>query len=189
MRLWRPTMYDQPSQPSVTGLIGTVLIFMIVAAYGFMALNTEDALWFWPKFEEKPSEIVVFCYGEPKVLSEGTPHLAEITSLLNEIISGPKNWDTLSMSDETYAHYQTGSDSMVLEARYSSPVRIHTTYKYFSHVGALVIPLDGRHAQTYAVFGRTGTEFTAGSLHVETIRPLKDYLSSEGICSVPFSSD
>lgn len=182
-------MYDQPSQPSLTGLIGTVLIFMVVAAYGFMALNTEDAMWFWPKFEETPAEIVIFCYGEPKVLSQGSEQLTELTTLINETISGPKNWDTLSMSDETYANYQTGTDAMVLEARYASPVRIHTTYKYFSHVGALVIPLDGRHAKTYAVFGRTGTEFTAGSLHVETIRPLKDYLSTAGICSVPLSSE
>ena len=182
-------MYDQPSQPSLTGLFGTVLIFILVAAYGFMALNTEDALWFWSKFEETPSEIVVFCYGEPKVITQGTPQLTELTSLLNETISGPKNWDSLSMSDETYANYQVGSDAMVLEARYPSPVRIHTTYKYFSHVGAIIVPLEGRHSQTYAVFGRTGTEFAAGSLHVQDINPMKDFLNSEGICSTRLSSD
>lgn len=87
------------------------------------------------------------------------------------------------MSDETYLNYQTGMDAMVLETRYPDPVRIHSIYKYFSNVGALVIPLDGRHAQTHAVFGRTGDVFTAGSFHIENISKMRDYLDSEGICS------
>jgi hypothetical protein len=88
------------------------------------------------------------------------------------------------MSDDTYANYQNGHDAMVREARYPVRVRIHSTYKYFSHVGALVIPLDGRHANTHAVFGRTGEEFTAGSLHIQNISRMRDYLSAEGICAM-----
>lgn len=178
-------MYEQPSQPSLAGLFGTVIIFMIVVGYGFMALNTEDVMWFMSKFEETPQEIVVFCYGTEKVIPVGSAQFNAVTALANEQISGTKNWDSLSMSDETYAHYQTGNDSMVLELRYTPTVRIHSIYKYFSNVGALVIPLDGRHAKTHAVFGRTGEVFTAGSLHIERLGPMQEYLASQGICAMP----
>ena len=175
-------MYDQPSQASLTNLFGTVAIFMVVAAYGFMALNTEDPLWFYPKFEETPEEIVVFCYGNEIVLEPGSATFSELNSLVNEAISGRKNWDSLSMSDDTYAYYHTSSEMMVLEMRYRQPVRIHSIYKYFSNVGALVIPLEGRHSQTHAVFGRTGEEFTAGSLHIQNISRMRDFLVAEGVC-------
>jgi hypothetical protein len=176
-------MYDQPSQPSLTNLFSTVIVFMIVVAYGFVSLNTEDALWFWPKFEETPQEIVVFCYGSEKVIEPGSSQFLELTALANESISGRKNWDSLSMSDDTYIYYQTSSDMLVLELRYQHPVRIHSLYKYFSNVSALVIPLEGRHSQTHAVFGRTGEDFTAGSLHIQNIRAMRDFLSSQGICT------
>lgn len=177
-------MYDQPSQPSLSNLFGTVIIFMVITAYGFVSLNTEDALWFWPKFEETPQEIVVFCYGSEKVIEPGTVEFTELADLANASISGTKNWDSLSMSDETYTYYQTNSAMMVLELRYPSPVRIHSTYKYFSNVGALVIPLDGRHSKTHAVFGRTGEKFTAGSLHIKNISDMRDFLNNKGICPV-----
>ena len=178
-------MYDQPSQPSLTNLFGTVLIFIIVAAYGFVSLNTEDALWFWPKFEAIPQEIVVFCYGDERIIEPGSSQFSELTALTNESVSGRKNWDSLSISDDTYTYYQTSPVVMVLELRYQYPVRIHSIYKYFSNVEALVIPLEGRHSKTNAVFGRTGEEFTAGSLHVQNTGALMDYLSSQGICTAP----
>ena len=111
-------MYDQPSQPSLTNLFGTVIVFMIVVAYGFVSLNTEDVLWFWPKFEETPQEIVVFCYGNEKVIEPGSSQFTELTALANESISG-----------------------------------------------------------------RTGEDFTAGSLHIQNIRAIRDFLSSQGICT------
>jgi hypothetical protein len=86
------------------------------------------------------------------------------------------------MSDDTYIYYQTNSTMMVLELRYQYPVRIHSIYKYFSSLSALVIPLEGRHSQTNAMFGRTGEDFTAGSLHIQNIGAIRDFLSSEGIC-------
>ena len=177
-------MHEQHSQPSLGNLLGTVIIFMIVAAYGFISLNTEDALWFLTKFEETPEEIVVFCYGTEKVVEPGTKQFTDLTALVNAAISGRKNWDSLSMSDETYTYYQNDSAVLVLELRYPTTVRVHSLYKYFSHVGAFVIPLVGRHSQTNAVFGRTGEEFTAGSLHIQNISKMREYLSAEGICGV-----
>lgn len=176
-------MYDSPSQPSLLNLFGTVLVFIVVVAYGFVALNTEDAMWFWPRFEEKPEEIVVFCYGKEQTLEAGSRQFSELTALVNQAISGRKNWDSLTLSQETYLYYQTNANALVVELRYASPVRIHSIYKYFSNAEALIIPLEGRHAQTHAVFARTGGEFTAGSLHLQNTETIREYLVREGICA------
>jgi len=71
---------------------------------------------------------------------------------------------------------------MVLELFYPEPIRIHSNYKFFSNVDQLLIPLDGRHAQTNAIFGLNQGVPTAGSMHIESIASISSYLQNQGIC-------
>ena len=176
-------MYEQPNQPSLLNLFGTVMVFLIITAYGFVALNTEDAMWFWPKFEEVPQAITVYCYGQSLSIEPTSSDFTGVTQLVNNSLSGRKNWDSLSMSDETYTYYQSHPEALVVELEYTRPVRIHSIYKYFSNVRTLVIPLDGRHSQTNAVFGRNGENITAGSLHVHETNKIMDFLNTQGVCT------
>lgn len=150
-----------------------------------IALSTGDVLWIWPSFNEQPVEIVVHCYGRDLHLSPGSEHFAALTRMLNQNLSGPKRWDQLTMSQETYRDYRTSPNMMALEITYPAPVRVHSIYKFFSQVSTLVIPLDGRHAQTNAVFGLNRGVTTSGSLHVESIAPLAEYLRAENLCQKP----
>lgn len=90
------------------------------------------------------------------MLAADSEVFASLNDAVKEAIGGPKNWDSLSMSDDTYACYQASDLAVMVEARYPAPVRIHSLYKYFSSVDTPAIPLAGRHSQANAVFGRGG---------------------------------
>lgn len=175
-------MYEQ-NQPSLLNLFGTVLIFMVAAAYGFITLSTEDALWFVPTFSEEAAEVVVYCQGVETAFGTGSPHLAALNDQVNAALSGTKNWDSLTMSDDTYEYYKTSDAVVALEFRYSQPVRVHSIYAYFSDFNTLVIPLEGRHAKLNAVFARVGDKSTAGALHLQSTTSMLAYLENNGLCS------
>ena len=175
-------MYEQ-NQPSLMNLFGTVLVFMVAAAYGFITLSTEDALWFVPTYSEQASEVQLYCSGAQTTYGAESPHLAALNERINDALSGSKNWDSLTMSDETYNYYQSSGDVVAIEFRYSKPVRVHSIYTYFSNFNRLVVPLIGRHSNLNAVFARVNDVTTAGAMHVRTTAPILDYIEANGLCA------
>ncbi|MEW6716816.1 MAG: hypothetical protein AB1345_04840 [Chloroflexota bacterium] len=176
---------DIKEQPSILKMVLVSIPILLLGFYFMVALNTGDLLWFWPAFEEHPSGIIIYCYGQEISLEYGSEAFERLTTLINEILSGRKRWDPLSMSDVTYQEYQTSPNMMTLALRFNPSVRIHSFYKFFSGVDTLIIPLDGRHAQTNAVFGQRSGKTTAGSLHVNTISPLIEYIQEQSLCLKP----
>jgi hypothetical protein len=168
--------------PSIIQLLITASFLLVIMAYVVIALNTKDVIWFWPVFNEQSYELIINCYGEEILLHQGSQHHAAITTLFNDQLSGTKNWDSLTMSDDSYTYYQSSNDVVVLEFHYSPNVRIHSSVSFFKNVDTLVMPLAGRHSSTRAIFGRTLGVSTAGSFHVSTIQPLINYLEIEGLC-------
>jgi hypothetical protein len=149
------------------------------------AMNTGDVLWFWPGFKEVPVDIIVHCYGTDVEITPGRPAFEVVNEAVNRSLTGVKRWDDTSMSDETYQEYQTSPTMMVIELIYDPPVTIHSQYAFFKDVNRLVIPLDGRHASTNAVFGRTSGFTNSGSYHVNSMAPIVTALQEQGICSKP----
>ncbi|HLF89453.1 MAG TPA: hypothetical protein VI451_10940 [Anaerolineales bacterium] len=176
---------DKSRSPSLGGLIITVVIVVVALMYVFVALNTQDSLWFVPTFAEHPTQIVLNCYGKPLFIRPEDPRYEELVNKVNETLSGNKNWDSLTISDETYAEYQDSSEMMIMELFYAPRVRIHSFYKYFSDLDSIIIPLDGRHAQTNAIFGRTNNASTAGALHYDQIPEIRAFIEEQGICIQP----
>jgi hypothetical protein len=74
-----------------------------------------------------------------------------------------------------------------VELKYGRPVRVHSNYKYFSNVTNLMIPLEGRHAGTNAVFGKSYENPTPGSLHIESTEQIGAYLENQDICPASLS--
>jgi hypothetical protein len=174
---------------SSAGRNASVLNFLItitLATLGFIYLSlaayTRDALWFYPIFDSQPSAGVIRCYGEQITLEEGSEHLAAITGMVNQQISGDKRWDELSLTDATYVEYQTSRDAIILELFYDEPQRIHSTSPFFSGFDSLLIPLDGRHATTEILFNLVRSKPSGGSFHVETFEPVRNYVQNNGIC-------
>ena len=176
---------DRSKSPSLLNLGVTAVVIFGALVYGFVALSTEDLAWFISTYNEYPEEIAVNCYGQQSSLFPGDANYDELVSLINETFSGRKNYDSLTMSQDTYTYYSTSDAVMVLELIYTQKVRIHSFYKYFSNLDSIVLPLDGRHSNTNAIFGRSNGLSTAGSLHYITIPQIRTFVEANGICAKP----
>lgn len=176
------------SDPSVKTLLITVILVVAVAVYVMVSLGTGDWLWWQGQFSATPQAIVVHCFGNTMEINPGSYQFKAINDIVDSSLSGQKRWDPLSLSAATYQDYQTDPGVVVLELHYREPLRIHTSYRYFSNVDNLIIPLEGRHAQTNAIFGQNQGVPEAGSLHIESNASLAKYLSNMGICPVSINS-
>jgi len=78
------------------------ILVLVPIVYIVIALNTGDLIWISPVFNARPQAIVVHCFGEDIGLNEGTQRFDEFTDLVNQILSGSKRWDSLSLSEATY---------------------------------------------------------------------------------------
>jgi hypothetical protein len=92
------------------------------------------------------------------------------------------------MSEQTYIDYQSNHQMIVLEFFYPEPLRVHSTYKFYSNVDNLVVPIVGRHSQTNAVFGQADGVPTGGSLHIESTEEFRTYLKNMELCPVEIVS-
>ncbi len=173
---------DKSSSPSLVSLGLTALVITAALVYGFIALSTEDPLWFTTTFDAYPEAIDVHCYGGHTTMRPGDDDFDELVAVINETLSGSKNYDPLTMSVETYEYYLTSEAVMALELVYSQKVRIHSFYRFFSNLDSIVIPLDGRHAASNAIFGRANNLSTSGSLHYAGMPAVRAFVESSGIC-------
>jgi hypothetical protein len=177
------------NSPSILNVAWIGIVSIVIIAYSVIALNTGDWLWFWSKFDDKPNQIILHCYGEDMVIDPYSQGFSDITRLVNASLSGSKRWDPLSLSEETYQDYQTHPDMMTLELHYPQSVRIHSDTIFFSNVDTLIIPLDGRHAGSGAIFARNQDgDPAAGALIVENTPIIAKHLSALGVCQVPETS-
>lgn len=176
-------VYEERKQPSLRNLFLMVLIILLTIVYGMISLNTEDPFWFWPFFREQPAQIFVNCYGEEIEVGSTSGAFAGMATAVNEMLSGSKRWDPVTMSEETYTDYKSHPQMLSVELHYQPAVRVHSFYKYYKNLDTLVVPVDGRHAQWNTVFGRLGDESLAGALMVEDKEALVESVVSSGLCT------
>ena len=156
------------SEPSILRLVVIVIVALAIVVYMLISFATGDFLWFSNVFRETPNAIVLHCYGETIDIDPGSFHFSKFKDIMNESMTGRKRWDPTTMSEQTYLDYQINRKSIMLEFFYPEPVRIHSTYKFYSNVDNLVVPLEGRHSQTNAVFGQANGIPTGGSPAAES---------------------
>ena len=163
-------------------MVGMLVLFLAPLIYGIIALNTGDLLWASPVFNFQPQTISIHCFGEDVYLERGSADFNAVTETVNQRLTGRKRWDSLSLSEETFQDNQSHPQMMVIELTYSDPIRVHSRYKFFSTVDRILIPLVGRHAEANAFFGRSNEYPVAGSMHVASMTPIKEYLAENGLC-------
>jgi len=171
-------------QPSVISLVVIVILSVAIVVYAIISFATGDWLWFSTNFRETPNAILLHCYGETTNLDPGSFHFSKFKQIMNESMTGRKRWDSLTLSEATYQEYQSSPQMVVIEFFYPEPVRVHSTYKFYSNVDNLIIPIEGRHAQTNAVFGQANGIPTGGSLHINSTEQFKTYMSNMDLCQL-----
>ena len=170
--------------PSLLNFFITIGLGLGVFIYLAFSIYSRDMLWFWPKFEEIPSGIYVRCYGVIVQVKAGTPEFAEITRLVNAQLSGDKQWQDITISDQTFQDYLTNPTMVVLELAYNRPVDVHTGTAMFIDIETLLTPLVGRFDQENIFLGSINMKFTGGRVHVQDTQPLRDYINQSGICVI-----
>lgn len=170
--------------PSIRNLIIIVVAALVLIIYAIMTITTGDLLWFSSNFNETAYAVVLHCRGETVNIDQGSFDFSKLNSIMNESMSGRKRWDSLTMSEGTYQDYQTNPQMVVVEFFYRDPVRVHSTYSYYSDVNNLVVPIEGRHAETNAVFGQNDGVPTGGAMHIESTDSFKTFLQNMNLCPV-----
>ncbi len=171
-------------EPSIRNLVIIVVIVMILTVYAFISFGTGDWLWFSANFSARPSAVVLHCYGETISYDPGSFQFSKFTEIMNDSMSGRKRWDPLTMSEQTYTEYQTHPQMLVVEFFYPEPQRVHSTSSLYSNVDNLVVPLEGRHSRTNAVFGQNGGVPTGGSLHIDSTDQFREFIRNMDLCPV-----
>ena len=120
------------NRPNPLSLFGMVIIILVGLGYGAITLSVNDPLWFIPWFEETPTYVAVYCYGEKTELDIESPEAVEIYTTLNELLFGSKRWDPTSMSDETLNYYQTNHTMVVIELHYHWPAAIANCSRFLA---------------------------------------------------------
>jgi hypothetical protein len=116
------------------------------------------------------------------VVRSNSPEFNDITRLVNAQLSGNKQWQDITISDQTFLDFQTDPAMVVLELYYSRPVDVHTGTAMFIDIDTLLTPLVGRFAGENIFLGANNLKFTGGRVHVQDTQPLKDYISQSAIC-------
>jgi hypothetical protein len=168
-------------QPSVWGLLLTVVIGVIVFGYLFGSVLSRDWFWFWPEFDAMPQAVILHCYGDQVRLSPDSPHMVELAALVNSQLSGSKRWDEMTLADNL-EYYRTNPSVISLELQYAQPVRIHSYRVFFSGIDTLITPLEGANSKTNPYFGLKGALPTYGSIHVENNQFIRDYIQTNQLC-------
>jgi hypothetical protein len=154
-----------------------VLLFFGVVYYGIMAINNGDFLWWWPWFDEKPSEIVMYRAGQKTVITPESPDYTRLVQAINESLSRRTGYLNLGLSEPTVEEYMT--EATVIELTYPALVSMHSQYRLVPFDG-LLIPLEGRHSEWRVVFFSQYGQYIAGALQLATTDPIKDVLADLG---------
>ncbi len=163
----------------------TIVLAVALFMYITIAIYAKDLLWFWPVFNSQPVYALIRCYGEEVYLEEDSSDLMAVAAMVNEQLSGEKRWDELNLTDQTHEEYQSSSQMMILELFYNDPQRLHTISQFFSNFDSMLIPLDGRHADSSIVFALINGKPSGGSFHVQSFQPVVEYLARQNICAKP----
>jgi hypothetical protein len=170
MRTGRP--YTGLWQP-----ILVVVLFFGTIYYGIMAVNNRDLLWWWPWFDEMPSEIVMYRTGQKTVITPDSPDYAPLVKAINESLSQRIGYLNLGVGEETLKEYST--EGAAVEVIYPSLVSMHSQYRLVPF-DRLLMPLRGRHSESRVVFFGQEGRYLAGAIQLATTDPIKETLADLG---------
>jgi hypothetical protein len=120
----------------VAGIIS--VIFWIVGGF-----SNRDPLWFTTGFDERPSSIIIYHYGETREIFPSTPGYEDLVAALNASIPQHAGYvESLYPHDDSLDSYTLRG--FALELKYASPVQVHTRY-YFPKSVRLFVAIDGSY--------------------------------------------
>lgn len=163
--------------------LGSMLLWtavtMLIIWWAVFAMGNRDPLWFWPFFNERPAEIVVYHDGTQTTIRPDDSGYKEITAAVNAQLGRPKGFERdTGMSAETEADARNKYVSV--ELRYGKPIVIHSNTG-IGRPSRLFIPITGRHSEANLVFLGTDRDYLIGALTLRDRSRLDQALRNLGL--------
>jgi hypothetical protein len=177
----RKLAFLSPLNLLLLGLLG-----MVILVYVFVGFSTQDWLWFWPIFDEQPTQIIIHCYGQELPLEPNSPDFLPLTHLVNQQLSSEKRMDDDFISSEDYHQFLQDPAAVSMEMRYENqPIRIHSYRSFFSDVDTLSIVLQGDAQNELTVYGARQGEPTPGVIRIAGGQKILAYIIQQNLCQKP----
>jgi hypothetical protein len=162
----------------VLGLVGLV--------YTWIGFSTQDWSWFWPIFNQQPTQIIIHCYGQDLPLEPNSPDFLPLTYLVNQQLSAEKRVDDDFISDENYRILRQRETTISIEMRFEQhPIRIHSNRSYFSNLDTLLVVLGGDESDDLFVYGARQGQPTPGLIRIVGGQKVSKYLLQHEMCMKP----
>lgn len=163
---------------NLVGMFIALIGFSLVTVFVTIALAAQDPLWFWPRFEERPTRIIVYQGGRRSVFEPGQAGYADLAEAVRaSLAQGAVRSSGIGLSaaslEDAYGLYLT------VEAFFDRPVKLHAGFNT-GWPTQMLFPITGRHADQPVVFlGRNG-QYMANGPVLRTVEPLRNALQALG---------
>ena len=142
---------------SVLELVLIVVGIIVVIIWLVGGFSNRDPLWFTTGFDERPSSIIIYHYGETHEVFPSTAGYEDLVAALNASIAQNTGYvEGLQPRADSLDSYTLRG--YALELLYASPVQVHTR-NYFPKAPRLLIAIDGSYNYVKApILFRGGAE-------------------------------
>ncbi|HEX6386190.1 MAG TPA: hypothetical protein VF177_16080 [Anaerolineae bacterium] len=169
-----------PNQIRVLEPFIGIIIFGVLVVYLVNVFNTNNWLWFQSKATNvRPSRIIIVDHGQRTILTPGHEGFSSLADAASQALSKLNNSELVNvgLSEETLSDYETRS--LVLELYFDSPVHFNTMAR-IGEPTQLLIPIEGRHADSGLVFLGARGEWWYGAVRMADPTPIYAALARMG---------
>jgi hypothetical protein len=156
-----------------------ILVVAIVGAYyGMVALTTHDPLWFLTEFEDRPSRIVVYHAGEHTELLHGDAGFNVLsTAVQASLAQGFARLTDSGYSKQTLREAYT--EHLTLEVFWTRPIELHTWFPA-GRTTRMLFPITGNLSEMSVVLLGDESQYRAGAPVLEDMEPIRQALRDLG---------
>jgi hypothetical protein len=162
------------------------LLGLAALVYTLLGFFTQDWLWFWPVFNQQPTQIIIHCHGQDFPLEPDSPNFLPLTNLINQQLSAEKRMGDDFISSENYRILKQDQANLSIEMRFEAqPIRIHSYHPYFSNVDSLLIVLSGDALGELTAYSAHQDQPIPGIIRVANSQKIAEYLMQHDLCLKP----
>ena len=152
--------------------------FVLLAYYLMVSLTSRDLLWFWRRFHDQPSRIVVYQTGQNTEFLPGEAGYDELSNAVQaSLADGFARLTSTGFSEQTLQKAHT--QYVTLEAFFAHPVEIHTWFPT-GRTTQTLFPITGPHAEPPIVLLGDRGHYRAGAPVLNTNEPILKALEALG---------
>lgn len=164
---------------NVAKMLVAVIGFILVVAYGTVALSAQDLAWFLTGFDVRPERVAVYHDGQRTEYLSGDSDFDRLAEAVRaSLASGVARPSGIGMSADSLQ--DAYSQFVTVEAFFAQPVKLHAWINT-AHPTQMLFPITGRHSDQPLVFLGGSGQYLSNAPVLNSVQPLRDVLQSMGL--------